>query len=776
LYIFVVHHPFPALVLMFSWKDLVERRVPQYVAVYLGACWALVEFLSFAEERYGLARAWTDMLLLALALLIPSVIVYTYNHGRPGRDAWVKSEMVLIPVNVLVIVVVLLTAFGSRDLSGAVRQITLLNEDGEVVERLVAKPEHIRRLGMFNFAAPAGDTAAAWLAEGVPLLLGQDLMQDLFIDARHPLVFRARLRESGVADGAAPALALQRRLAEERHLPHFVSGTARREGGSYHIDANLYETETGQVANRISVSGPELLPLIDDITVQLKQALALPRSRKGMVLDLPVVELLTPSQEAVRAYVEAGSAMWRDDWATAERLLVRATSLDPAFAIAQYSLYHARTWLGNAQAGVPALEAAMQHHYRLPERLQLQLKVETFLAGHDMERAFAVTGMMTEMFPADQHGHVIRAQLQRYRDDKAGAIASLRRIMELDPLAQDRLLEIGVLQSQQGDLPAALATYEEFASLNPQHAGVQLRVGGTLQRMGRLAEARAALDRAVLLEPGSAETQVELAMLLRNAGELDESLRRLNAALESARTAEERAHVQQALQGYYAFRGQATLAFAAAERRFTELATVAPPLMVAVQRMGSLPIYARAGQTDRALSLMEGLRRATQGSIDEPWRIGQLELAIAMRDTVRLPENMAGVRTLIAALGLKVVESSVIHGEAVMLAERGDWAGALDAFHRFVALEPTRLDAHREIARSYRMLGRLDDAQRAIDIHLRTVPASPESNIEAARIQLAIGDTAAASAHLRRAADILAVADPGWLPAIELARLMQAPR
>jgi hypothetical protein len=176
---------------MLSWKNLLERRVPQYLAAYLGASWVLIEFLSFAEERYALSTAWTDMALLALLLLIPSVVMYTYNHGRPGRDAWVRSEMVAIPVNVVILVVVLFTAFSGRELNGAVRQITLLNEDGEQIERLVANPEHIRRIGVFNFAAPAGDTASAWLGEGVPLLLLHDVMQDLFLDVRPPAAFRS---------------------------------------------------------------------------------------------------------------------------------------------------------------------------------------------------------------------------------------------------------------------------------------------------------------------------------------------------------------------------------------------------------------------------------------------------------------------------------------------------------------------------------------------------------------------------------------------------------
>jgi hypothetical protein len=54
------------------------------------------------------------------------------------------------------------------------------------------------------------------------------------------------------------------------------------------------------------------------------------------------------------------------------------------------------------------------------------------------------------------------------------------------------------------------------------------------------------------------------------------------------------------------------------------------------------------------------------------------------------------------------------------------------------------------------------------------VPFAPESNVEAARIRLADGDTAAARTHLERAAHMLDQADPDQPLAIEVVRLLAA--
>ncbi len=40
---------------MTYFKDLLRRRVPQVVAIYLGACWGLLEFTDFITQRFALS-------------------------------------------------------------------------------------------------------------------------------------------------------------------------------------------------------------------------------------------------------------------------------------------------------------------------------------------------------------------------------------------------------------------------------------------------------------------------------------------------------------------------------------------------------------------------------------------------------------------------------------------------------------------------------------------------------------------------------------------------
>ena len=44
----------------------------------------------------------TDVLLIEIVTLVPSIIMVSYFHGRPGKDEWMKTELIGIPVNLLI--------------------------------------------------------------------------------------------------------------------------------------------------------------------------------------------------------------------------------------------------------------------------------------------------------------------------------------------------------------------------------------------------------------------------------------------------------------------------------------------------------------------------------------------------------------------------------------------------------------------------------------------------------------------------------------------------
>lgn len=757
-----------------SMRDLLERRVPQYLAVYLGAGWGLIEFVSFLEERYSISPAWTDLSLLLWVLLIPSVVIYTYNHGRPGRDAWARSELIAIPLNLVLAVFVLGSAFTTRDLSATMRRVTLTDETGATTDRLVAAPQHRKRLALFWFDAPASDTAVHWLRSGAPSALALDLSQDVFIDMRTPPEFRKQLEEAGSPDGYDLPLAAKRGIAEDLHLPYFVTGRVAGTASEVSITVTLHETASGRQLEERTVSGPDVLRLVDELSVHVRQGLRIPQTRE--MRDLPVVELLSAVPEAVRAAMDGQRAASREAWAEAERLYARAIELDRTFALAHFSLYLVRSMLGQGQAALEPLAAAMQYEFRLPERMRFRVKIEHFIINRDMEKAYAVAVMMTELYPNDLQGHVLRSTLEQYRDEKDAAIASMRRIVELDPQQHEVLLEIGRLYEAKGAFDEAVEAYQAYAGRFPQAAGAQVRLAHAYGLAGRLDEAAAALDRALIREPMNTEALAEQAALLRHRGDLDRSLRVLQQAQSVARAAQDRARVLSALQAHYSFAGRFGDAIDAGRARLAVVAEFQPPVIVRSQEMRLLGLYVRAGRRAEADALLARVRREMSGEIGEFWRLGQVAMAVEARDTAEILDGMAGLRRIIDDFGFRFLESEVVRAQAVLQEERGAWADALRLWQQARELEPAQLTTNRDIGRAYRMLGRHDDALRALEEHLRAVPFAPETNLEAARVRIARGDLAGAQAHLGRAAAVWAEADASYASAAELRALQQQAR
>ena len=73
-------------------KDLVgkllERRIPQYLVVYVGVAWGIMQFTQLIVDVFLFSPHWTKVAIFATLMLWPSYLLVVYRHARPGSDAW----------------------------------------------------------------------------------------------------------------------------------------------------------------------------------------------------------------------------------------------------------------------------------------------------------------------------------------------------------------------------------------------------------------------------------------------------------------------------------------------------------------------------------------------------------------------------------------------------------------------------------------------------------------------------------------------------------------
>lgn len=745
-------------------KDLLRRRVPQVVALYLGACWGILEFVDFITQRFALSPHLVDLALIGPLLLLPSVILVTYFHGAPGQDAWVTVEKIGIPANIVVAALFLVFFFQGKDLGAATTTVTVTDEEGIEMERVVPKTEFRKRLTVYFFDAEHGDTAATWIQYGLPVALFSDLVQDQFLDIRIPVLFSDRLREAGFEELVKVPLSLAREIAEEQHREYFVMGSVGSTDDELRSTVSLYDTRRGALLEEHAYTGADVMEMADRISVQLRADMEIPDLPDSGALDLPVSEILTDYPLAFRRSIESLMATQVDrDFVRGITLMEEAVTEDPTYADAQSSLASLYLFTNRPEEIPGPMQAAMDHIYRLPERARFVVKSNYyFLVRQDTDKAMAALDMWAELFPDDIQAHQARLQIQTVRDDKEGALGSLETILALDPAQRDVLIQIGDLHESRGDFLSAEDAFREYAEEFPDSYQVLAKLGGLARRQGEFDQARTYYDRALLLAPSNVGLMVGMGALESAVGNFAEALDQYETAMGTASTPGERAQVLSAMEAHYLARGQVGRSIELMEERLAEAPAYEPGFLVAQRRLMEAGSYAEAGRLEEAWAVVEDARAELTPPFDAMAPLGEMDIYRTLEDADGIESTLPAVENFITSLQYEIVRPGLVVAQAEAKALRGDYEQAIRLFEELRRLAPTNATVSMQLGRCYRELGDYDQAIPHLEEALRDSPYNPRENYELALTYEAMGRMEDARLHLRRALEVWAEADPTY--------------
>lgn len=745
-------------------RELFHRRVPQIVGAYLAAGWLVLEFTDWAVNRYVLSSYLTDFLVAGWMLMLPGVFMVAWFHGKPGRDRWTRFEKMGLTLNLVVAAAVLFGLFRGRDLGAATTTVVVEDEEGNSIQRVIPKSEFRKRIVVFPFDNRSGNQDFEWLVHGLPQALAIDLTQDLFLSFPNDEQWMEPLREAGFESGRAVPLALKRNIAERLYVSHFVSGVITDSAGVPEVTLSLYETRRGRLLHERSYRGEDALPLVDEMSVQLKRDLELPARHVEETLDLPVAELFTTSPVAFRHYAAGEEALLEKlDYAAAAESWEAAVAEDPTFAIAWVLLFLARLELNQADRGIEALESAMDHLYRLPERLQFTIKVLYYwLVRRDAERAAATAAMWAELSPDDIDAHLAVARSQERRAQAPEAIAARQRALELDPGRVDQLLAIGLLYQSEADYEMALEYLQRYAAADPDDPDASAAIGDLYRRLGDHPAAREAYGRALVIDPNDTAARLKLARLDQDIGNFADAESGFADALEAGRTAEQRASVHDGLSSYYGFRGKMNLAISHMRRSWEELATVRPPFNLVQEQLNGLGLYGRAGRTGEGRALLDSLTSQLPEEFAVVGSIGTFSLALGGEDAEAIAEGRREFEQLIDDFGLEGARYALALADGRAAELRGDCDQAIRHYQQALELSPVSQDAKLDRAGCYRLLGRLDDARADLEDVVRLAPVHPRARHELALVEIDAGNPQGALDHLRTAMDVWQDADADY--------------
>jgi len=745
-------------------RDLIQRRVPHVLAIYAAASWGLVEFTAFAVDEFLLSPHWTRMVMVTLFTALPSVFMLAWFHGKPGRerDQLARTEKVGIPANLVLCAAVLAALFGGEELGSVTTSVAVETEDGETIEREVPNPGFTKTMALFPLdLGPGMAEDEAWISYAVPEALRLDLLADEFFVPIPLYRSESHLRERGLENFNATPLTFKRELAEESWAGFMAVGEVDRVNDLFRVILRVYRVGNGSLAGETFHEGTDLLALVDEMSGPVKNALEIP-VRDGVV-DLPVRGRLSENAAAVQAFFK-GVFRYRvhQDTEGAAEYLTTATTLDPSFTIAQYTLHLvSRGSVEGGDVAAAPLVAAMENLYRVPERSGFQIKVEYYAETGETDKMAAVVGMWVGLYPNDLNALRILAGMQVVNGDWEEALATLATIRRLDPLDGRPILSMAWAHENLGNYDQSLSLRAEYAERFPGDLSGYYGLADYHRRRGRYEDVREVLERAIALEPLAQEPARRLADLDLDVGRLEEARAGYEHLLVQARTSAQRAQALSSLTHYHHRRGEMDDAIRSIERRKEEWG-FETPLGMAV---GDFFVYLDAGRTDEAVALLQELRAGLRTSVSPHVMSATVHVALAAEGVDAALEAHRQASEAVEAGDIQGLIRPTLLGDLGLIRDHaGDHVRAAENFRAAITLSPEGR-YYRGAGRAMRRAGLLGEAEAELLEALRLVPADPHAHLEMALLMETRGDLGAAVEHLTSALTVWENADEDFAPA-----------
>ncbi|MYE68881.1 MAG: tetratricopeptide repeat protein [Gemmatimonadetes bacterium] len=747
-------------------RDLIHRRVPHILAGYAAVSWGIVEFTAFAVDEFLLSPYFTRAALVTLVMMVPSVLMVAWFHGKPGkdRDSLPRTEKIGIPANLVGCLVVLSSLATRDDPVSATDPASERPDEASIVQQGVPNSRSNGTTVLFALEpGPGIGEGESWMSYAFPEALVLDLIAyDRFLPIPS-YDYQSYARERGFDSFAGTPLPLKRELARNLHAGFIVVGEINRINELLGVQLWIHRVSDGSLAGQTAHEATDLLTLVDEAAGPVGRALGLSTTEE--IDDLAVRARLSENEAAVEAFFKGMFHHVADrDHEAASRYLTTATTLDPSFAVAHYALWRVlrASGLDDKAASAP-LASAIEHLYRVPERYAFQVRADYYRAIGEPDQLATVLDLWIQLHPDDLNALRILTETQVSQGAWEDALSTLSKMRRLDPLDDRLILVTARVQEQLGNYDQAVGVLAEYVKRSPGDASAYSQLADLQRRLGRLEDARDALKRAIVLDALAPEPVRELAQLDLDDGRLGEARDGFQRVLTLARTAEERVEALSGLKRYHHRRGEMIDAIGVIEQRRQEQAGFQTQPGVALGSLDDIFVYLDAGLVDEAVNLLMELRSTLEGQDLYLHRLA-VHIALATEGVDAALEAHRQAWESLEASGQEGLRSTLLGDLGLILDRAGDHEGAAENFKAAIELSPSR-EFHLGAGRALRRAGLLGEAEAELRSALRLVPADPHVHFEMASLMEARGDTTAAVFHLNNTLAVWENADEDFEPA-----------
>ncbi len=603
--------------------NLIQRRVPHIVGMYVAAAWLIIELGDWVTGRFNLPPDLTSYVFVAMVTMLPAVVLVAYNHGTPGKDEWTRGERVFVPLNAIAALAALYVASPALVVEAATETVEIADETGTLRAFDVARQGHHRELLAFFWDNASGDASLDWLTYGLPLMLVHDMNRvspALSVKTPfHSRGVRTELRERGFDAFTDEPQGLRIEIARDRRNAAIIVGSFETSGDTSTATVELFDAESSASLGTHTATAGDWFTALDALSADILADLEVAPSDNRS--DDAISQHFSDSLDAVRHYTVGALALNLDnDYPAGIAAFTQAVELDSTFAEANGALSLAQYYSGDTESARTSAQGALSNDYRLSQTSRFLLKANSYVYDGDYGRAGRVIDMWSQLEPNSAEAFEVQARISLLKGDDEGfekADRAYDRLLELNPNDHEVYLRKAGLEQQRGDLDAAVAYLTEFLDNEPDSSDALLQLANVQQAQGDLDAAQLALEDAAILSDDPLQSEIALARLEARRGLFEKANERLADLFVDDQSDQQRVQVLGA---------QADIAIAVgrvddALALMTEINEIAKSLMPPMIRLVSLESQLAnflnlLGRTDEALAAADAIMEQVQPPMD----------------------------------------------------------------------------------------------------------------------------------------------------------------
>ena len=507
-------------------NDLLRRRVPHVLGIYIAGCWTVIQIVDWVISRYLISPHLVDLCLVTMASLIPSVCLISYYHGTPGKDKWQPIEKIAVPLNIIVSVIMVIIVFSPKDLGAQTEFITIEDEKGNVIQKVIPKNEFRKKIATFFFENETGDSTLDWLKYGLPWLCDEDINQDLYLSHITQNYFNYKIDNAGYNRSSKLPLSLKMKISKSLNNQYFLDGSFNTMDDAFIIKTNLYNTKNGNLIAENRFVDSNVFTLVDKLVKQLKIDLNIPQQYLETTKDLPVSSITTDNVKALEYYIrqelfvlyEHKFIADADDdgyYETTDDFTWSDINRDAAFTLLTDAIEHDKYFL-HAHARLAFLkmnilaDVSWKDHWeiilkgidKLTDRTKFSYKRDYYMIIGDEELYKKIALIHVQLYPHDIEAHNSLADVYRNENNPQrydNVINEYKIMLDIDPEKYDLYKKIGHAYNNKNDFNNAINYYEKYSEIFIDDSNILSNIAGAYLHLGNYAKSISNLEEAILL-------------------------------------------------------------------------------------------------------------------------------------------------------------------------------------------------------------------------------------------------------------------------------------